>query len=114
MYAHASWRSRLCPRASLRHDPRRRLMSILRAYVPKIVATHLGRCPRPFQPAEQSFDAAVMLADLSGFTKLAERLEREVSAAAEELTRILNAFFGPLIDTIEAHGGDVVKFAGDA
>jgi len=30
------------------------------------------------------------------------------------LTRALNAYFGKLLDVITAHGGDVVKFAGDA
>ena len=32
----------------------------------------------------------------------------------EELTQVLNAYFSNLIDLIHAHGGDVVKFAGDA
>ncbi|MFN8458085.1 MAG: adenylate/guanylate cyclase domain-containing protein [Anaerolineae bacterium] len=33
---------------------------------------------------------------------------------AEELTQHLNTYFGQLIQLITAHGGDIVKFAGDA
>ena len=34
-------------------------------------------------------------------------------AGAEELSRLLNAYLGALVDAVIAHGGDVVKFAGD-
>ena len=33
---------------------------------------------------------------------------------AEQLTRIINRYFQRMIDVIRRHGGDVVKFAGDA
>ncbi len=62
----------------------------------------------------ERFEAAIMFADISGFTRLSERLAERGAAGVEELTRILNAFFGRLIDLIHAHGGDVAKFAGDA
>jgi class 3 adenylate cyclase len=64
---------------------------------------------------ENTFNAAVMLADISGFTRLAERLARLGGAeGAEQLTRVLNEHFGAFIDVVARHGGDVVKFAGDA
>ena len=55
-----------------------------------------------------------MFADISGFTALAERLAEAGPAGTETLTRILNDYFGQLIALIEAYGGDIVKFAGDA
>ena len=39
---------------------------------------------------------------------------RNDESAIEELTQVLNDYFGRLIDLITAHGGDVAKFAGDA
>ena len=63
-------------------------------------------------------DAVVVLADISGFTKLAERLARDNSGGegrgTETLSRKLNNYFGRMIDMIYEGGGDVVKFAGDA
>ena len=31
-----------------------------------------------------------------------------------QVSKHLNAYFGQLIDAVNAHGGDVLKFAGDA
>jgi class 3 adenylate cyclase/tetratricopeptide (TPR) repeat protein len=86
----------------------------LTRYLPRLVIAHHGGRTGPAGVSEQHLDAAVMLADVSGFTALAERLAAEGAHGAEELTRTLNAYFGPLIDRILASGGDVVKFAGDA
>ncbi len=58
--------------------------------------------------------AAGLFADISGFTTLTERLAGRGPSGVEELTRILNTSFGQILDLIEIHGGDVVKFAGDA
>jgi class 3 adenylate cyclase len=54
------------------------------------------------------------IAVISGFTALSERLAERGPEGVEELTQVLNAYFGQLIDLITAHGGDVVKFSGDA
>lgn len=56
----------------------------------------------------------VLLGDISGFTALTERLAQTGTASAEQLTDILNATFGRLIDVVYRLGGDVLKFAGDA
>lgn len=59
-------------------------------------------------------DAAAMFADISGFTALTERLAADGSAGAEKLTGLLNDYFSALLTLVRDHGGDVVKFAGDA
>ncbi len=59
-------------------------------------------------------DAAVLFADISGFTPLTESLAESGSEGPEELTRLLNAYFNPMIQTIDAESGEVVKFSGDA
>jgi class 3 adenylate cyclase/tetratricopeptide (TPR) repeat protein len=56
----------------------------------------------------------MFFADIAGFTPLAERLAQQGAAGIEELSRLLNAYFGQLIDLITTHGGDVYSFAGDA
>jgi class 3 adenylate cyclase/tetratricopeptide (TPR) repeat protein len=85
------------------------------SYVPAAVARHHGvGAPAPDQPSRRPLSAALLFADISGFTALTERLAQRGPAGVEELSRLLNTSFGQILDTIESHGGDVVKFAGDA
>jgi class 3 adenylate cyclase len=58
--------------------------------------------------------AAVLFADLAGFTALAEALSLQGPRGAEELSRIIDAHFGRLTDIVLAAGGDILAFAGDA
>src|SRR5262245_61935258 len=91
------------------------LLTTLISYVPALVVRRLASNPAPISaPIAESFPAAVLFADISGFTSLAERLARRGALGAEELTRLLNAYFGQLITLVAEHGGEVVKFAGDA
>ena len=60
-------------------------------------------------------NCTVVLADISGFTALAEKLAKLPDGrGTEELSSRLNSYFGRMIDMIYEGGGDVVKFAGDA
>ncbi|HMA36463.1 MAG TPA: AAA family ATPase [Chloroflexia bacterium] len=91
------------------------MRATLSSYVPPPVVRQLAADPAPIPtPSAAHVPAAVLFADISGFTPLAERLARQSTAGAEELTAWLNAYFGRLIDQIVAYGGDLVKFAGDA
>eukprot|EP00049_Salpingoeca_infusionum_P025916 m.22608 g.22608 ORF g.22608 m.22608 type:complete len:1508 (+) comp8402_c0_seq1:777-5300(+) len=56
---------------------------------------------------------AVLFADASGFTKLTESLSAAPNGA-ERLCEILSKYFTILVNIIHEHGGDIVKFAGDA
>src|SRR4051794_5988991 len=87
----------------------------LAPYVPRLVLGRLAADPRPaVPPAPARFPAALLFADISGFTPLAERMAELGPVGAEQLSVVLNAYFGELINSIAIHGGDVVKFAGDA
>jgi predicted ATPase/class 3 adenylate cyclase len=87
----------------------------LASYVPARVAWQLAEIPaQPDGPRADRFDGAVLFADISGFTALTESLARRGDAGVEDLTRWLNVYFGRLIDVIVEHGGDILKFAGDA
>lgn len=91
------------------------LIETLTSYVPALITRRLVTDPAPItMPIADQFPAAALLADISGFTALTERLAHQGPAGAEELTRLLNAYFGQFIDLIQVHGGDIVKFAGDA
>ncbi len=90
-------------------------LAILASYVPPAVVRAIYRQPAvPTAPTVQRFPAAVLFADVSGFTPLAEGLARLGPQGAEELTRLLNGYFSRMIALVEAEGGEVVKFSGDA
>ena len=90
-------------------------LDIIRRYAPALLLSKLARDPgRLREPQAESFPAAVLFADISGFTALTERLTRNNPAGVTELTGLLEIYIGKLVDLITAHGGDVVKFAGDA
>ena len=55
-----------------------------------------------------TFDTALLFVDISGFTNLCTRLE------VDALQRCINSYLTKLIDVVVEHGGDVLRFAGDA
>ncbi|MEM7273943.1 MAG: adenylate/guanylate cyclase domain-containing protein, partial [Actinomycetota bacterium] len=62
----------------------------------------------------RSVAGSMLSADISGFTALSERLASKGRAGAEELTDLINTCFTALIGAAERHGGEVLKFGGDA
>ena len=91
------------------------LVETLTSYIPSLVAYRLVQDPAPItEPAAERFSAAVLFADISGFTAITEQMGRSGPGGIENLSRLLNDYFGRLTELIFAHGGDVVKFAGDA
>jgi class 3 adenylate cyclase/tetratricopeptide (TPR) repeat protein len=88
-------------------DPHRSFLP--RFLIERVLAT---RSLSPEQTAHVQ-DSACLFTDISGFTALAERLAAD-DAGVEKLTQLVNAHLAPLVDLILDHGGDVVKFAGDA
>lgn len=64
--------------------------------------------------AWREIHGTLVLADVSGFTSLSERLARRGRIGAEELTEILDACFSRLLDIAAVDDGSLVKFGGDA
>jgi class 3 adenylate cyclase/predicted ATPase len=79
------------------------------SYVPDLVR----QWPETDAP-HRRVEGALVSADISGFTALSERLAAFGREGAEELTLLLNQCFGAMIEVIDAYGGDVLKFGGDA
>lgn len=98
--------------SSLSADP---LVERLGAYVPgwvrgRILAGQALADAGEFTP----FQASVLMADISGFTAFAERARARADRGAEQVQEVLNACFGRVADLVEACGGDVLAFPGDA
>eukprot|EP00039_Didymoeca_costata_P023143 m.6119 g.6119 ORF g.6119 m.6119 type:complete len:1303 (-) comp3487_c0_seq1:443-4351(-) len=109
------------------------LVNPFSSFVPRGVSDYFSRVLSEDEDATnwvvhcEVLQGAVLFADASGFTKLTELLARHNSAVsasegsvagagkgAELLTGILNSFFKELVDIVITHGGDIIKFAGDA
>jgi class 3 adenylate cyclase/tetratricopeptide (TPR) repeat protein len=82
-------------------------------YLPAVVRSRrIGAGPP--QRVAYRYQAAVLFADISGFTGLAEQLASRPGGGAEEISRVLNAYFGRIADLVVAGGGDLLRLAGDA
>jgi len=56
----------------------------------------------------------IAFVDISGFTKLSERLARHGKIGAEALTETIDRCFVQLLGLASANGGQLIKFGGDA
>jgi len=56
----------------------------------------------------------LVFADISGFTKISEKLGDLGKAGTEELTALLNRYFRAMLTIVREYRGDVAKFVGDA
>jgi tetratricopeptide (TPR) repeat protein len=88
----------------------------LPAFIPRLAIRLLDGAPfPPREPRTQEFDAAVLLADVSGFTGIVEQLSGRLGArGAEKLQDVLNACFVPLTELVDSAGGEVLSFPGDS
>jgi predicted ATPase/class 3 adenylate cyclase len=87
------------------------LRSGLSPYLPRLVR---GWSLEPGSPRARTLDGSLVSVDISGFTALSEQLAQKGREGAEELVRTISYVFARLIDAAERHGGDVLKFRGDA
>jgi class 3 adenylate cyclase len=53
-------------------------------------------------------ECALLFVDMSGFTKLSTMLD------VESLSKVINSYFDMIVSEVIHHGGDILKFAGDA
>lgn len=83
----------------------------LDCYVPRVVLRRLVDAPD--EPV-QTLEGTVVFADISGFTRLSERLARTGTEGAEHLADTINSCFSELLADAYAGGGSLLKFGGDA
>ncbi len=84
------------------------------AYLPAFLEHALAERPSADLPWHREVDGTMVMADLSGFTALSERLAQLGDEGAERLTGIINSFFELMLTTASAYGGDTLTFGGDA
>ena len=85
------------------------------SYAPAWVWRRVLDDARPLRGSEDAaLPCAVLFADISGFTPLTAKLALRGGVGAEELSRLLNDYFGKLLALVASHGGEPLKFAGDA
>jgi class 3 adenylate cyclase len=59
-------------------------------------------------PPSRERQSALLFVDITGFTKLSTVLD------VESLSKVINSYFEMIVTEVILHGGDVLKFAGDA
>ncbi len=62
----------------------------------------------------EKFNSVLLFADISGFTAMSEKLARLGREGAEEVNKVINQFFDPLIKIVYKWRGDIYRFGGDA
>ena len=84
--------------------------SVLAPYLPRLVRNW------SLDPGTRAraLEGSLVSVDISGFTALSEQLAARGREGAEELVTTISDVFSELIDVAERHGGDVLKFRGDA
>jgi adenylate cyclase len=97
----------------------RELAESIAAYVPADVVHRVLRAERETRDVSRPgeiipIEAAVLFADVAGFTPLSERMSLLGPLGAESLALMLNETFATLIAQIELQGGMVARFGGDA
>src|SRR5215218_10184111 len=84
---------------------------VLLPYVPRL----LGRwAPTGDDDRHMRVSGTLVFVDISGFTRLTERLARKGKVGAEEMSDILSATFAGLLTEARDDGADLVKWGGDA
>jgi class 3 adenylate cyclase len=80
-------------------------------YVPRLTIDWADLAPTR---AEQVIDGSLLFVDISGFTKMSERLARHGKVGAEEVTDAIGTCFEALLELAYRAGGGLLKFGGDA
>ena len=87
--------------------------AFLRSFVPAALLDACGATDG-LTAVGRHFDAAILVADITGFTALAERFSARGPAGAEALAGVINTYFSSQLGILEAYGGAPTKFAGDS
>ena len=80
-------------------------------YVPRVLLRRLVTAP---DKAVLTLDGTVVFVDISGFTRLSERLARQGREGAEYLADTIDSCFSGLLAAAYVNGGSLLKFGGDA
>jgi adenylate cyclase len=94
-------------RAAVAQKKEQKIRHIFQKYVPADVIDQFFSNPDSMLVGKK-FELAVMFTDIRNFTTFSEKLP------PDEIVETLNAYFSPMVDVVQAHGGIVDKYIGDA
>ena len=80
-------------------------------YVPRILQQHLFDDP---SSRHWIAEGSAALVDISGFTKLSERLARKGREGAEQIAEAIGTSFESILAVAYENGGSLLKFGGDS
>ncbi|MGH8927364.1 MAG: adenylate/guanylate cyclase domain-containing protein, partial [Acidimicrobiia bacterium] len=83
----------------------------LQQYLPRLVRDWDDLSPGA---RHRAIDGSMVFVDVSGFTKMSERLARHGKVGAEEVTEVIGGTFDRLLGEAYAYGASLLKFGGDA
>jgi class 3 adenylate cyclase len=83
----------------------------LQPYLPRLVLDWPRSTP---DVLGRELEGSTVFVDVSGFTKMSERLARQGKVGAEEVSDVIGDTFGALLAEAYACGGSLIKFGGDA
>lgn len=86
-------------------------MPQIEQYLPRLVKEWDELAPGELHRA---IDGSMVFVDVSGFTKMSERLARHGKVGAEEVTEVIGRTFDRLLGEAYAYGASLLKFGGDA
>ena len=92
-------------------DPGSDTADLLRPYLPRMLLQWLADSPGTIL---REIDGTVVFVDISGFTKMSERLARKGKVGAEEVSEVLGDVFSRMLAVAYENGGGLIKFGGDA
>ncbi len=95
-------------------DQVRSTLNLLSTFLPQHLVQEKMRRAVPGLVNGQMVHGSLLFSDVSGFTALSERLQGRGLEGAEILTRMMNRYFGRMLDILAQSGGILLKFAGDA
>ena len=87
------------------------IAEVLGPYVPRLTIRWMAEQPHI---TFRTVDGSMLFVDISGFTKMSERLARHGKVGAEEVTDVLGAIFARLLAVAYGEEGSLLKFGGDA
>ena len=89
-----------------------RLHQALASFLPQYIAENEALYTQEYADLRSG---TFLFADVSGFTALSEKLQREGGREGTEiLTRVINDFFARMLEILAKSNGQLLKFAGDA
>jgi class 3 adenylate cyclase/tetratricopeptide (TPR) repeat protein len=80
-------------------------------YLPRLLIDWQDEAP---DASFREIEGTLVFVDISGFTRMSERLARKGKVGAEEVTDVLNSTFSRLLAVAWEDGGGLLKFGGDA